>query len=80
MIRRFMVEQPDRHHCKSAIVVSSQLEYGLGRMMGATLDMDAPVDRLVCYSVREALDWLRPGEVDELLAEHERRSRSGDAA
>ena len=46
-------------------------------MMSALLDRDVPMDRRVFYSVHEALDWLRPGQVDELLAAHEEAVERG---
>ena len=70
-IRAYMETQPDRHHNKSVIVVNTELEYGLGRMMGAWLDRDVPVERQIVYSVREALDWLRPGKAAELEKAHQ---------
>lgn len=77
MIRQYMVGRPSRHNSKSVIVVKTQLEYGLSRMMSALLDRDVPMDRRVFYSVREALDWLRPGQVDELLAAHDEAVERG---
>ena len=69
-IRRYMQGKTDLHHNRSVIVVNSQLEFGLGRMMGALMDQDVPVDRWICYSVEEALEWLRPTFANDLLAEH----------
>lgn len=80
MIRQFMAERPDRHNCMSVIVVNSRLEYGLGRMMGGSIDQDVPAERHMAYSLREALDWLRPGQVDELLAMHQQALERGGAA
>ena len=71
-IRDYMVKRPDRHDCRSVLVVGSRLEFGLSRMMGQTLDHDVPVDRHVAYDLRSALEWLRPGEVDDILAEVDR--------
>ena len=76
MVRQFMVQRPDRHHCMSVMVVNSEVEYGLGRMMGGLIDHDAPVERRMAYSVREALDWLRPGQADELIAQHQQALES----
>ena len=69
-IRRFMGERRDRHHIKSAIVVGSKVDYGVGRMFGSLVDVDAdvPVEYRACQSLREALEWLRPGQVDQLIA------------
>jgi hypothetical protein len=81
LIREYMVAAPEQHGCKSAIIVNTKVEYGLTRMMGLTLDTDVPADRFVCYSVREALEWLRPGRADELMAAYEderRRDWSGE--
>ena len=66
MVRLFMREQPSRHNSRSAVLVGSQLEFGLMRMMGANLDVEVPMSRGVFYSVDEALDWLRPGEADDV--------------
>ncbi len=66
MVRLFMREQPSRHNSRSAVLVGSQLEFGLMRMMGANLDVDVPMSRGVFYSVDEALAWLRPGEADDV--------------
>ncbi len=70
LIRRFMKERTDRHHIKSAIVVGSAVDYGVGRMFGTLVEVDeeVPVSYHACRSVREALEWLRPGQEDELLA------------
>ena len=73
-IRLFVRDRTDRHHCKSVIVVNTELEYGLGRMLGGRLSAEAPVERGLAYSIEEALEWLRPGESARLLAEFERRS------
>jgi len=67
LIRQYMVGQPGRHNSKSVIVVNTQVEFGLGRMMGGSIALDVPVERWICYSLRDALDWLRPGHTDELL-------------
>ena len=67
LIRQYMVGKPDRHNSKSVIVVNTQVEFGLGRMMGGSIALDVPVERWICYSLRDALDWLRPGHTDELL-------------
>ena len=77
LIRRYMATQSSRHHSKSVIVVNTQLEYGLGRMMNPLLDRDVPMDRHMSYSLREALDWLRPGQVDELLAAYQGALEAG---
>jgi len=73
-IRLYVRDRTDRHHCKSVIVVNTELEYGLGRMLGGRLSAEAPVERGLAYSIEEALEWLRPGEGARLLAEFERRS------
>lgn len=67
MIRTFMKDQTDRHDSRSAIVVNTELEYGLSRMLGANLDKDAPVDRGVFYNAEDALAWLRPGATEEIM-------------
>ena len=59
IIRQTMKQLPDRHESKSAIVVSSQLDFGIGRIMGAQLDRDIPVDRAMFYSMEEDLTRLR---------------------
>jgi hypothetical protein len=70
IIRTFMKEQTDRHDSRSAIVVNTELEYGLSRMLGANLDRDAPVDRGVFYNIEDALAWLRPGETEEIMSRY----------
>jgi hypothetical protein len=72
IFRSFMSEQPERHHSMSAIVVNTALEYGLSRMMGGMLDQDVPVERGVFYSVEDAVAWLRPEQVDDVLAAHQK--------
>lgn len=67
-IHQYMVGRPDRHHCRSVLVVGSTFEYGLGRMLGLSMEFEVPVDRWICRSLREALEWLHPGRADELLA------------
>jgi hypothetical protein len=74
LIRQYMVGKPDRHNSKSVIVVNTQMEFGLGRMMGGSIALDVPVERWICYSLRDALDWLRPGHTDELLKSHMKSS------
>jgi hypothetical protein len=71
IIRQTMRQLPDRHDSKSAIVVSSQLDYGIGRIMGAQLDRDIPVERAMFYSIEEALEWLHPGQASELIEAHQ---------
>ena len=73
MIRDYMITRPDRHHCRSVLVVGSDMEYGLGRMLGSSLEFDVPVDRWICRSLHEALEWLRPGRADELVAKYEQK-------
>ena len=80
IIRAFMSSQTDRHNTMSAIVVSSKLEYGLSRMMGGLMSKDAPVDRGVFYTVDEALEWLRPGQADEIRRLRSEQMRLGSAA
>jgi hypothetical protein len=70
LIRQYMVGQPGRHDSRSVIVVNTQMEFGLGRLMGGSIALDVPVERWVCYSLGDALDWLRPGHSDELLGTH----------
>jgi hypothetical protein len=70
LIREYMIGQPGRHNSKSVIVVNTQVEFGLGRMMGGSIAVDVPVERWICYSLRDALEWLRPGHTDELLDAH----------
>lgn len=73
-IRLYVRDRTDRHHCKSVIVVNTELEYGLGRILGGRLSAEAPVDRGLAYSIEEALEWLRPSEGARLLAEFTDRS------
>ena len=70
LIRQYMVGQPGRQNSKSVIVVNTQVEFGLARMMGGSIALDVPADRWTCYSLRDALDWLRPGQSDGLLNAH----------
>jgi len=77
IIRAFMSSQSDRHHTRSAIVVNTKLEYGLSRMMGGLMSKDVPVDRGVFYSADDALEWLRPGQVDEIRRLRSEQMRSG---
>lgn len=73
-IRLYVRDRTDRHHCKSIIVVNTELEYGLGRMLGGHLSVEAPVERGLAYSLEDALEWLRPGESERLLAEFDQRA------
>ncbi len=67
MIKQYVMERPEGHNNRSVLVVGTDVEYGLARMMGALLEEAAPVDRKVCYEVRDALEWLRPGQAAALL-------------
>lgn len=80
MIKQYVMERPEGHHNKSVLVVGTDAEYGLARMMGALLDEAAPVDRKVCYEVRDALEWLRPGKANELLRVFAARQASAPSA
>ena len=71
VIRNYMRERVIRHHCRSATVISSELEFGLGRMMGGMLSQEAPIDRGIFYSVPETLEWLCPGQSEELVRLHD---------
>lgn len=70
-IRFALVNRPERHNSRSVMVVNSQVEYGLGRMFGSYMEPDVPVDRYICYSIEDALEWLRPGQTDALKKEHQ---------
>ena len=71
MIRNYLREIPIRHHCRSVMVISSELEFGLGRMLDGMLSQEVPVDRGIFISVPEALEWLCPGQSKELMNLHE---------
>ncbi len=70
IFRTLMKEQASRHDSRSAIVVNTELEYGLSRMLGSNLDSDAPVDRGIFYNIEDALAWLRPGETEEIMSRY----------
>lgn len=78
MIRNYMRERTTRHHCRSAMVINSELEFGLGRMLGGMLSQEAPVDRGIFYSVSEALEWLYPGQSEELMRLHDQITSRSD--
>ena len=78
MIRTYMRERTTRHHCRSAMVISSELEFGLGRMLGGMLSQEAPVDRGIFYSVAQALEWLYPGQSEELMHLHDQITSRSD--
>lgn len=67
-IRAFTEARPEQHHNKNVLVVNSGLEFQLAKTLGTVLDKTVPVDRQVCYSVREAIEWLRPEQADEIIA------------
>ncbi len=71
LIWEFMKERTDLHTAKSVYVVNTQLEYGLGRMLGGYLGVQAPSERGIFYSIEEALEWLRPEQGEEILAAYE---------
>lgn len=81
-MRVFMRGRPDRHHIRSAIVVGSKVDYGVGRMFGTLVEVDAelPVEYRTCHLIREAVEWLRPGQEDELIAAHAEAGGDVDAA
>ena len=70
MIRHYLLARPESQVGRSVMVVGTEREYGLARMMDGWLEPDVPVDRWVCYTVEEGLEWLRPGRGEHLLARH----------
>ncbi len=74
-IRLYMKDQTDRLCARSVLVVNTQLEFGLMRMMDGMLASEAPVDRALFYSLPEALEWLHPGKSEELLALYPERAQ-----
>jgi len=69
-IRQYMAGTSEQHHCKSVLVVGTTVEYGVGRMLTLTLERDAPVNRFVARTIREGVEWMRPGRADELMEAH----------
>lgn len=69
-IRRFMKTRRDRHHIQSAIVVGSDVDYGVGRMFGSLVEADpsVPVEYGIFRDITEAVAWLRPGEAEAVIA------------
>ena len=49
------------------------LDYGLYRMYDTRAEADVPQDRGVFRSLEEAMEWMRPGRVREILAERDAR-------
>ena len=70
LIRQYLIQQPRRDNSKSAMVVGSQLDFGIARMMGSLISDVAPVTRGVFYTAGEALEWLRPGQVEMILQDY----------
>lgn len=58
---------------RSVLVVNTQLEFGLSRMLDANLTQSSPVERAVFYNIKEALEWLCPGQADAVLKLYEAR-------
>ena len=67
-IRAFTEARPEQHHNRSVLVVNPGLEFQLAKTLGTVLEKTVPVDRHVCYSVREAIEWLRPEQATEIIA------------
>ena len=44
-------------------------------MIAGNLGKDVPRERQICFSVRDALDWLRPGRADALLEAYREKRR-----
>ena len=65
-IRRYVVEKPESLSDRCVWVVNTQLEYGLGRMITGLLGKDVHIDRQICFSIADALEWLRPGQAEQL--------------
>ena len=63
---------------KNVLVVNTKLEYGLGRMIAGMLGKDVPEERQICFSIHEALEWLRPGQADELQQDYLQRTKGND--
>ena len=70
-IRRYVIDNPQSDARKAALVVNTTLEYGLGRMLTGLIGKSHDVDRKICFSAGEALQWLRPDRADDLLKIHQ---------
>lgn len=73
-IRDYALRQTDARPGKNVIVVSTKLEYGLGRMIAGGMGQDVPEQRQICFSLHDALEWLRPGQADALLEAHRQKA------
>lgn len=67
LVRQYVMAKPESLSDKCAWVVNTQIEYGLGRMITGMLGKDMHIERQICYSVEDALEWLRPGLGGTLL-------------
>ncbi|MEM1434950.1 MAG: hypothetical protein AAGG11_12895 [Pseudomonadota bacterium] len=77
LLRQYMLAQPEIVLGRTAMVVNTELEYGIGRMVSAMVEFDVPLQRFVSRSVADALEWLRPGEGDQLTALHDAQAAQG---
>ena len=67
-LKAFTEARPELRNNKSVIVVNSALEYQLAETLKVHMQKTIPVDRHICFSVREAIEWLRPEQADEINA------------
>lgn len=74
-IRNYVLQSTEARPGRNVIVVNTKVEYGLGRMIAGHLGKDVPTERQICFSVREALEWLRPRQADALLESYPRNGR-----
>ena len=74
MMRHYVQGQPEAMPGRNVMVVSTALEFGIGRMIASMIEQGEPLERHVAYSVEDALEWLRPGKSAELLALYEQRA------
>ncbi len=72
LIRQYVIAKPESLANKSVWVVNTQLEYGLGRMIAGMLGKDVHIERQICFSNSDALEWLRPGKAASLLADFQK--------
>ncbi len=71
IMRLYLLDQPARDNSKSSIIVGTELEFGLARMLSAIISDVAPVTRGVFYTPEDALAWMRPDQADEITAAYQ---------
>lgn len=67
MVRQYLIDRALNDEARFVMVVNTQAEFGLGRMISVLLEDVAPVDRRAFYELHDALEWLRPGRSEALL-------------